>query len=356
MRIVFAAWRDLAHPQAGGSELLVDRLITGIQARGHSGALICAGPVGPRPYEVVDAGGEFTQYLRAPFIHHRRFRDWDLLVDVENGIPFFAPLWRRGPVVCLVHHIHRDQWRLRFPPPMAQLGWFLEGTVMPKAYRSRLFLGSSPSTVTGLLDMGVDPEQIRSLPVGTDHPGPTTARSSAPMFLAFGRLVPHKRVDLLLRAWKRVRVVVGGTLVIAGDGPERARLQQVAPDDVRFLGTVSESEKWRLMSQAWLLVHPALHEGWGIVIMEAATVGTPALGFDVSGVRDSIADGETGWLAASEDDLVERWIEVSQQPQWLAELGRAAQARAGRYTWERTVDVFLEVASEAVDRAGLTTT
>jgi glycosyltransferase involved in cell wall biosynthesis len=348
MRIVFTAWRDLAHPQAGGSEMLVNRLLEGIQARGHSAALLSGGPVAPRPYAVIDTGGAFTQYLRSPLAHLRRFRHWDLLVDVENGIPFYAPLWRRRPVICLVHHVHRDQWPLRFPGPLARVGWFLEGTAMPRLYRRNLFIACSPSTAAGLQDMGVEPDRIRALTVGTDRPTEVAARSKPPLFLALGRLVPHKRIDLLLRAWERVFPRTGGTLVIAGDGPEGARLRAAMPEAVRFLGTVSENDKWRLMSEAWLLVHPAMHEGWGIVVMEAAAAGTPALAFDVSGLRDSVVDGETGELAHSEDDFVARWIALAGNAGRRAELGRAAIARAQHFTWDRCVDRFLEIAEEAV--------
>ena len=89
----------------------MDRLARGCLVRGHDVRLMCGGPVGERPYPVEDLGGEFTHYLRAPIAYARKMRDRDVFVDVSNGIPFFAPLWRRRPVVCLVHHIHAAQWR-----------------------------------------------------------------------------------------------------------------------------------------------------------------------------------------------------------------------------------------------------
>ena len=122
MRVLFVSWKDLAHPQAGGAEYVTDRLATGLQARGHEVALLAGGPVGQREYPVFDAGGTYSQYLRAPFAYRKRFRDWDLVVDVENGVPFFSPLWRKGPVVCLVHHVHVDQWSMYFAPPIAATG------------------------------------------------------------------------------------------------------------------------------------------------------------------------------------------------------------------------------------------
>ena len=113
------AWRDLANPQAGGSEVLVDHLIRGLTDQGHQAALVCGGPVGDRPYPVVSAGGTYDHYLRAPFVA-RRFRDWDVVVDVVNGFPYFSPIWWRGPRVCLFNHVHGHQWQLHFPRPSAR--------------------------------------------------------------------------------------------------------------------------------------------------------------------------------------------------------------------------------------------
>ena len=105
---------------------------------------------------------------------------------------------------------------------------------------------------------------------GVAPAGPPGPRSSEPLFLALGRLAEYKRIDLLLRLWDRVRPVVGGRLVIAGDGPQRSYLESLAGPGVIFTGRVSEEEKNRLLRAAWLLVHPALIEGWGIVVTEAA--------------------------------------------------------------------------------------
>jgi glycosyltransferase involved in cell wall biosynthesis len=223
---------------------------------------------------------------------------------------------------------------------------------MPRIYRHDLFVDCSASTASALTRIGVDLGRIRDLPVGVDRPPPNTghSKSPTPMFLALGRLVPHKRIDLLIRMWTQVQAAVGGTLLIAGDGPESDALRRVGGPGIRFLGAVSENEKWRLLRESWALVHPAMHEGWGIVVMEAAVCGTPAVGFDVSGVRDSIVDDETGVLARSEADFVRKWALLASDEGLRTRLGRAAAIRAEQATWDRTIDTFLDVAHEAVDR------
>jgi glycosyltransferase involved in cell wall biosynthesis len=350
-RIVFIAWRDLANKDAGGSEILVDRLAEGMSAAGHHVTLLCGGPVGDRPYEVRRNGGTYSQFFRAPFAFRRHLRDADLVVEVCNGMPYLAPLWTRRPVVCLVNHVHTDLWALRFPPPVSIAGRFTESWVMPRVHRDNLFLTVSASTFAGLQEIGVDTDRIRLICNGVEPGPPPAPRSPEPLFLAFGRLAEYKRIDILLRLWERVRQVTGGRLVIAGDGPERDRLKALAGPGVVFTGRVSEEEKHRLMSAAWLLLHPASIEGWGIVVAEAAVRGTPALAFSVPGLRDSVVHDETGLLVRTEGEFASAWASLAIDDRRRHAMGRAARERAMQLHWSKAVEGFAVVAEEAIARA-----
>jgi glycosyltransferase involved in cell wall biosynthesis len=352
MRVLFISWRDLAHPQAGGSEYVNDRLATGLQERGHEVALLAGSPAAERPYPVVETGGTYAQYARAPLEYHRRFRGWDVVVDVENGVPFFSPLWRRGPIVCLVHHVHVEQWKMYFAPPVAWTGRVLERRVMPALYRRKLFVAVSRSTAESLADLGVDPARIRTIEMGCDPVTIRAPRSTEPLFVALGRLVAHKGLDRLLVLWERVRPRVGGRLVIAGDGPELERLRAAAGPGVELPGVVTGDEKLRLLASAWALVHPAHHEGWGTVIMEAASAGTPTVGYRVPGVRDSVVDGTTGLLARDDDGFVDAWIRIGEDAALRVALSDAARARAATFTWDRAVTAFEAVCREASETVG----
>lgn len=346
-RVLIVAWRDVASPQAGGSELLVDQLAAGLVARGDSVTLLCGGPASPHAYDVVRSGGPYTQFLRAP-LAYRRLRDCDVVVEVCNGMPFLTPLWAGKPTVCMVNHVHTDLWPLRFRPPVSTVGQFLEQRVMPRVHRRNLIVTVSNSTAADLQALGVDRERIRMLSNGVAPAGPPVPRSRRPLFLALGRLAEYKRIDLLLRLWERVRPVVGGRLVIAGDGPERARLETLAGPDVLFTGRISERRKHQLLGSAWLLLHPALIEGWGIVVTEAALRGTPTVGFDVPGLRDSVDDGHTGVLARTEAAYASAWAALALDPARREQLGAAARHHAAQLRWSTAVRHFSAVLDEAL--------
>jgi glycosyltransferase involved in cell wall biosynthesis/SAM-dependent methyltransferase len=357
MRALFVAWRDLAHPKAGGSEVVADALARGLQARGHDVTLLCGGPVDERPYSVVRNGRTYSQYLGAPLRYLRNYRDVDIVVDFINGMPYFSPLWRRGPRLAFVTHVHTDQWSQYFPTPIAKVASSLERHGLRLAYRSTRFFTISPSSAADLESVGVDPDRIQVVRLGASValPAVRAERSAEPMFVALGRLAPNKRLDVLLDLWIRVSPRTGGQLVIVGDGPERAHLEaRVAAEpalrNVVLTGRVSEARKAELLQEAWLLVHTAEHEGWGLAILEAALCHTPSLAYNAPGVRDAVQDAVTGVLVDDDDAFAEQWIALAGDAARRDRLGAAAAERAAEFTWDNCIDEFVDAVEAEVSR------
>jgi glycosyltransferase involved in cell wall biosynthesis len=265
-------------------------------------------------------------------------------------MPFLSPLWRRGPILCMVMHVHTEQWSSRFGPVVAACGRFIESRVMPRVHRKNLTVTISESTQSSLVEIGLPPERIRILPHGVAEPPPLFEKSPLPRFVAVGRLVGYKRIDLLLEMWQSVQQQTGGTLTIIGDGPDRERLERKRVEGVEFTGYVSEAEKHRLVSEARILLHPASWEGWGLVITEAAVRGTPAIGFDVPGVREAIVDFETGLLATDPDSFKRHWIRLAQDQDLYQQLREAGIKRAVSYPLNSSVNEFERFAAEAMVR------
>jgi glycosyltransferase involved in cell wall biosynthesis len=347
LNVVAVSWRDLAHPSAGGAEVLLDRVLNGLHDKGHKVTLVCGGPLSRHPYEALDSGGTYSQYLRAPAICTRRLRDADIVIDVQNGMPYFSPLWRRRPSLCVVHHVHTDQWATRFPRPVAGIFRAIERRAMPFVYRNRPFLAISRSTAQSLAAIGVPAESITVIESGVDAPlEASVERSGEPLLLSLNRLVPHKRVDLLLEAWRLAQPRIPGRLVVVGDGPllddVRRQARSIPRVDVR--GRVDEAEKEDLLARAWVVLSAAHHEGWGMSVLEGGAFGTPCLATDAPGIRDALIDGVTGRLVYPSNDaeipemLGRAMRELVEDEPRREELGAAARRRALDLSWSRCVD------------------
>ena len=153
-RVVIVNWRDRGHHLAGGAEEYAVRVG---EAMAHDGAevtFLTARDEGQSPGETdvltyVRRGGRWTVYLWALWWLLRHRARIDVVVDCQNGIPFFSPvvLRRRTRVVLLMHHVHDNQFAVHFPAPLAAVGRWLEGPVARLAYRRAVTVAVSPSTV-----------------------------------------------------------------------------------------------------------------------------------------------------------------------------------------------------------------
>jgi glycosyltransferase involved in cell wall biosynthesis len=308
LRVLLLNWRDLNHPEAGGAEKYLVTVAEGLAARGHSVTFRTAAYPGALPEETLAGvhyrrrGGHYSIYPRA--VLGRSQARHDVVVDVQNGVPYLSPLVTTTPVVNLVHHVHREQWPLVFGPRSARFGWWLESQVAPVAYRRSSYVAVSQSTRRELVDLGVDPARITLIHNGTDATADDSLpRSRTPRIIVLGRLVPQKRVEIALDAAAMLRSRIPGLhLDVVGSGWWDPTLREHASalgidDMVTFHGHVSEAEKHRLLARAWVHAMPSLKEGWGLVVVEAGVHGTPTVAFrEAAGPADSIRDQETGLL------------------------------------------------------------
>lgn len=357
MRVAVLNWRDERHPEAGGAELYCHRVARELVLAGHDVTYVTARPAGtaareqhPDGYAVVRRGGRFGVYpaVLAWLLRHRG--SVDAVLDSQNGIPFFSPLAvpRRTAVVQLVHHVHQEQFALYFPAPVAALGRWLESSAARRVYGRRAVAAVSPSTRSAVRRRLRLRGPIRLAPCGLEPPAPERReRSAAPTVVALGRLVPHKRLALLVAALPDVSTAAGPVVLhVVGDGPERARLAELAErlgvaDRVVLHGRVDDARRDALLGAAWLTVNPTVGEGWGLSILEANRLGVPALAFRVDGVRDSVLDGTTGWLVEPGEPLapaVSAALDELAQPLARRRYETATRAWAASFTWQRTAD------------------
>ncbi|MEV6302348.1 glycosyltransferase family 4 protein [Actinoplanes sp. NPDC051861] len=346
--VVFLNWRDTRNPEGGGSEVYTERVAAELVRHGHRVTLFCAAhddaPADetlPSGVRVVRRGSRHTVYLRAflAYVTGKLGRP-DVLVDVCNGVPFLSPLYARCPTVVVVHHVHREQWRVVLGPVCGRVGWWMESVAGPYVYRRCRYVTVSAATRDELAGLGVDPGRITVVPNGLSPvPVRRVARTPYPCLVVLGRLVPHKRVEIALRA---LVALPQARLIVVGRGWWERELRQRAAalgvaERTQFTGYVSECEKYRLLTAGWVVLVPSVKEGWGLTILEAGACGTPAIAFrQAGGVRDAILDGHTGLLADDFEDLVAQTRRLLTDRGLRQRMGAEARAYAGGFTWSLT--------------------
>jgi glycosyltransferase involved in cell wall biosynthesis len=349
-RVAIVNWRDPWHPAAGGAERYAWELARRLAANGTRVRFVTSRARGQarrgsaEGVDFVRLGGRFTVYpLVLGWMLVRR-RAFDAVLDCQNGIPFFTPwvLPRGVPVLCVVHHVHDEQFGVHFPGWLARVGRLLEGPVARRAYRRHACVAVSPSTVAAMRERlswtgpvyvvpnGVTPQPVR----------PPRAADGDPELVCVSRLVPHKRVGRLLDVAERLRVRVH----IVGRGPEEAALRtEVAArglgDLVVLHGYLPEPEKTALVARARLHLSASRGEGWGLSVTEAAALGVPTVAYDVDGLRDAVRDGVTGWLVADGEDVedvVERALKELADLDRRREMAASCRDWAARFDWARS--------------------
>lgn len=372
--VLLLNWRDTGNPEGGGSEVYVERIAGELVARGHRATVLCAAYAGALAEEkntdgvtFLRRGGRRGVYVRAALcylagaIGFGRLRRRGLgrpttIVDVGNGIPFLSKVYARVPVIALVHHVHREQWPVVMGRLEAKFGWWVESRLAVWVYRKCRYVTVSEATRNELTTLGVDAERITVVYNGTPQlPRQPVDRSDTPSLLVLGRLVPHKRVEVALRAVAQLTDRLPTlTLTVAGNGWWEPHLRELAAElgiaeRVRFAGFVSEREKQRLLAEAWVALMPSLKEGWGLTIVEAASQGTPTVAFaSAGGVTEALVDGKTGLLADDEAHFIELVGELLTEDERRNEMGAAAELHAASFTWEASGERFAELVTNQV--------
>ena len=293
MRILIFNWKDLAHPAAGGAEVFTEQVARELVRRGH-GVTLHAAAVEGRParedvegVQVVRAGGRLGVYRAARSFWAREGNGaFDVVVDEINTRPFLTPRWLKGtPIVALIHQLAREIWFYETPRPLAAVGRYVLEPWWLRAYRDVPALTVSPSSAESLRRYH-GWRNVHVVPEGwTPHEVPGVTKESRPTIVFLGRLVAMKRPQHAIEALRLLRATVpDAQLWVIGDGT--LRLEQ--EDGVTFLGRLERGELLERLARAHVLVATSVREGWGLNVSEAAACGTPAIGYDVPGLADSI--------------------------------------------------------------------
>ncbi len=355
-------WRDVENPDAGGAEIFTHEVARRWVEQGHDVTQLTSTFPGARTSVEIDGvrvrrmgrlrTGSFHLLVQRELA---RLRGYDVIVESVNTIPFLTPLWgsRLPPTLAVFHQLAEDVWDSELPGPLASAGRRLE-RVLLAPYRDVPVAAVSDSTRADLERLGF--ENVTVIPNGRDEPPDVVhvEKEPAPTFLFVGRLAANKRPDHAVRAFRAIQArVPEARLWIVGQGPMERELARELPVGAELLGRLPRRQLYERMAAAHCLLVPSVREGWGLVVIEANSVGTPAVGYDIPGVRDSIRPGRTGLLAPAGDPrlLAEQALELIADAETYERMRLEAIGWAESFSWDETANALLGlVQSSSFDR------
>jgi glycosyltransferase involved in cell wall biosynthesis len=359
-RILIFNWRDTKHTFAGGAEVYIHELAKRWVKMGYSVTQFC-GNDGISPHnetvdgvQVIRRGGFYFVYFWAFVYYVRHFRGkYDVIIDTQNGIPFFTPLYAKESSYCLMFHVHQEVFRKSLSKHMALLASVLENRMMPWVYRKIKFITISESSMQEISDLDLGKIGIEIIHPGVDLKTykPTHKKNIRPLIVYIGRLQLYKSVDVLINSAKKIFASEpDARIVIAGSGEERGRLEHLVKrlrlkGKITFLGKITEKEKIKLYQKAWVAVNPSLKEGWGITTIEANACGTPVVASDVPGLRDSVRNPSTGFLVkyGSVEGFSNKILQLLQDEFLRKDMEKKSVTWANQFDWQESAEKTVRV-------------
>ena len=311
--------------------------------------------------EVIRVRGLF----KLPFKVYSGYLNWaknkfDIVVEEAIGgqrPPFLASLYVREPLVAVWHQKNDRIFREQYPFPLALFLTAFE-KIMALLYRNRILITPSLGAKEKILELGLKKERVKVVYNGVGHAFKQAKKNEKRQntIVCLGKLRRYKRFDHALLAFQRVlpRTSKSCKLVIAGKVSEIDRgyvewLRRLAvnlgiQEDVEFRLNISESEKLELLQKAKVLIQPSPIEGFGIVVIEANSCGTPVI--VSSGVpNDVVVDGYNGFVYSygNLNTLSSKIVGLIEDNALWDRTSKNAYDWAQRFSWKKSALEFEEI-------------
>lgn len=373
MRILLLSWRGPEHPNAGGAETSTHEHAKGWVKAGNEVTLFTSSYIGAKKEEDIDGVKIIRRGRQVLGVHWEAFKwylfdkhdDFDLVVDQFHGIPFFTPLFVRKKKLGFIHEATKEVWSLNpWPKPFNLIptifGTISEPLIFKFFYRKIPFMTVSESTAKDLFDWGILKDNITIVHNGISVPKigrlPTKEKKKTAIFL--GAISRDKGIEDALRVFAYIdKKEKGWQFWIVGRSESKYLnfLKKQAKDlgitnKVKFWGYVTENKKYELLARAHVLINPSIREGWGLVVTEAASVGTPTIAYDVPGLRDSIRDGITGFLCEERNPtlLAENILKLLSNKKNYIKICDNAKDWSKEFSWKKTARESLKLLEKIV--------
>lgn len=354
MRILIFNWRDTKNPSGGGAEVFTHEIAKRWVIRGHKVTLFTAAFPNGECEEMVDGvkiirnGGKYSVYQMARNYYKKHAKgNYDIIIDEINTRPFLTPKFANNSekIFAFIPQLAREFWFYEMPFPVNWVGHYWLEPRWLKNYINIPTITISESTKQDLLKIGFKHVEIVPVGLNTKPLSCVPEKEDLPTLIFVGRMGHAKCPDHILEAFTYIkREIPSVRLWMVGDGAMKKKLEALKMVDVTFFGYVENTKKHNLMSRAHAILVPGLREGWGLVATEANAKGTPAVGYNIHGLRDSIRNNDTGLLCEpTPKAMSEKAIKLLRDATLRKRLSENALSWSGKFDWNKSADEFLKV-------------
>ena len=331
--------------------------------------------------KIIRVGSRWSVYFKTYKYYQKHLRGWaDLVIEEINTFPFLSQFYihpvkspaecggaRRGEQfnrarqkrVLIVYQLCREIWFYQIFFPMNLIGYLIEPIYLWLLRKNKV-ITISASTKNDLIKYGFRRKNIAVIPVGIKMKPienlDKIKKYNSFTLLSLGAIRKMKRPDHQIKAFEIAkRRIPELKLKIAGAGYGRyyrkiIKLIANSPfkKDIEYLGRVSRDDKIELMQKSHLILVTSVKEGWGLIVTETNSQGTPAVVYNVDGLRDSVRNNETGLVTKKNTPqyLARSIVELAKNKKKYARLQRAGWERSKKINFDNCYQQFLEVINE----------
>lgn len=357
MNILVFSWRDPKHPLAGGAEQSVLEHAKGWLDAGHNVTWFSSRFKGSRGSEVIDGvkivrrGNQYLFVQIAAFFYYfKNKNNIDFVIDQFHGLPFFTPFYVKKPKIALIQEVAGKVWFLNsLPIPInwivGLMGYLLEPWIF-KFYKNTYFMTASESAKQDLGRMGIDKEKITIIHHGVTLPKKINnyRKEKINTITYLGIISKDKGIEDAISCFKILDKKGDYRFWVIGRGETKKyedKIKETAcplGSNITFWGFVSQQKKFELLAKSNLLINPSVHEGWGLVNIEANCVGTPVVAYNSAGLTDSVKNGESGVIVKKRmpEELAREVISILRNKEDYYKLVNSSIVWANKFSWEES--------------------
>lgn len=360
MRILHLSWRDIKNPKNGGAEVVSYEVYKRLAKCGYEVTIFCAEFPGSLKEEVVEGikivrQGKFYEVHKNAIKYYKLHSDeFDIVIDEYHGFPLFTRLYVGKPRITPIYEVAGEIWFKMWPFPISYIGFCFEKICL-RFLRRESFVTMSGSTKSDLLRNGIDERNVNIIKGGTNlaYVKSLNYQKNQNQICFVGRICRMKGViDLIEAVGIVAKEIPDIKLVMVGrvDPALEVEIQELISkysleQNIQFTGYVSEDEKLKILRESMFLVSCSVKEGWGLVVTEANSQGTPAITYNVAGFRESIIDNKTGFLVKelSPFAFASVIIRCLKNRKDYKKLQLEAYKYSKEFNWDNTANQFKEI-------------